>query len=56
LPTAVAAISTLAVPVASVALAWLLLGETVSPSGGLGIAFIVAGLAAVTGVGRSPGK
>jgi len=56
LPTAVAAISTLAVPVASVALAWLLLGETVSPSGGLGIAFIVAGLAAVTGVGRSPRK
>lgn len=56
LPTTVAAISTLAVPVASVSLAWLLLDETVSPAGGLGIAFIVAGLAAVTGVGRSPGK
>lgn len=56
LPTTVAAISTLAVPVASVGLAWLLLDETVSPVEGLGIAFIIAGLAAVTGVGRSPRK
>jgi drug/metabolite transporter (DMT)-like permease len=56
LPTAVASVSSLAVPVVSVMMAWAILSERPTPSEWIGIAFIVAGLAAVSGIGakRSP--
>ncbi|QWT21635.1 EamA family transporter [Bacillus sp. NP157] len=50
LPTAVASVSSLAVPVLSVLMAWAVLQETPAPSEWLGMAFIVAGLVAVSGV------
>lgn len=50
LPTAVASISSLAVPVLSVLMAWWVLRETPAPTEWLGMAFIVAGLVAVSGV------
>jgi drug/metabolite transporter (DMT)-like permease len=45
----------LAVPVLSVLMAWVVLHEVPTPSEWLGVAFIVAGLVAVSGVrlGRS---
>jgi drug/metabolite transporter (DMT)-like permease len=57
LPTTVASVSSLAVPVISVMMAWAILSERPTPSEWVGIAFIVAGLAAVSGIGmrRSPG-
>jgi drug/metabolite transporter (DMT)-like permease len=50
LPTAVASVSSLAVPVLSVLMAWAVLNEQPTPSEWLGMAFIVAGLFAVSGV------
>jgi len=50
LPTAVASVSSLAVPVLSVLMAWAVLGEAPVPSEWVGMAFIVAGLLAVSGV------
>jgi drug/metabolite transporter (DMT)-like permease len=50
LPTAVASVSSLAVPVLSVLMAWAVLHEEPTPSEWLGMAFIVAGLFAVSGV------
>jgi drug/metabolite transporter (DMT)-like permease len=57
LPTTVASVSSLAVPVVSVMMAWAILSERPTPSEWIGIGFIVAGLAAVSGIGarRSPG-
>ncbi|MET0936243.1 MAG: EamA family transporter [Luteibacter sp.] len=56
LPTAIASLSSLAVPVTSVLMAWAILSEKPTPSEWLGIAFIIAGLAAVSGIAsrRSP--
>jgi drug/metabolite transporter (DMT)-like permease len=56
LPTTVASISSLAVPVTSVFMAWAILSEQPTPGEWLGIAFIVAGLLAVSGISlkRSP--
>jgi drug/metabolite transporter (DMT)-like permease len=54
LPTAVAAVSSLAVPVLSVLMAWVVLHEKPTPSEWLGVAFIVAGLVAVSGVTLLP--
>jgi len=50
LPATVASISSLAVPVTSVLMAWVILAEAPSVSEWIGIAFVVAGLIAVTGV------
>lgn len=50
LPTAVASVSSLAVPVLSVLMAWVVLNEKPTPSEWLGMGFIVAGLVAVSGV------
>jgi drug/metabolite transporter (DMT)-like permease len=50
LPTAVASVSSLAVPVLSVLMAWALLHETPTANEWVGMAFIMAGLAAVTGI------
>ena len=50
LPTAVASVSSLAVPVLSVLMAWAVLHETPTPNEWLGMGFIVAGLLAVSGV------
>lgn len=50
LPTAVASVSSLAVPVLSVLMAWAVLHEQPTPNEWLGMAFIVAGLVAVSGV------
>ncbi|MBB3228009.1 drug/metabolite transporter (DMT)-like permease [Luteibacter sp. Sphag1AF] len=50
LSTAVASVSSLAVPVTSVLMAWAILGERPTLMEGVGIAFILAGLVAVTGV------
>jgi drug/metabolite transporter (DMT)-like permease len=56
LPTTVASLSSLGVPIVSVLLAWVILHEKPSLMEWVGIAFIVAGLAAVSGVGtRSRG-
>ena len=56
LPTTVASLSSLGVPIVSVLLAWSILHEQPSLMEWVGIAFIVAGLAAVSGVGtRSRG-
>ncbi|MET0617418.1 MAG: EamA family transporter [Luteibacter sp.] len=49
LPTAVASVSSLAVPVLSVLMAWAILHEQPTASEWLGMAFIVAGLVAVSG-------
>lgn len=49
LPTAVASVSSLAVPVLSVLMAWAILHERPTASEWLGMAFIVAGLVAVSG-------
>ncbi|MEI7036875.1 DMT family transporter [Fulvimonas yonginensis] len=57
LPTTVASLSSLGVPVVSVLLAWLILGERPDAMEWLGIALVLAGLAAVVGNGsrrRSP--
>jgi drug/metabolite transporter (DMT)-like permease len=54
LPTAVASVSSLAVPVLSVLMAWVVLHEKPTPSEWLGVAFIVAGLLAVSGVNLLP--
>jgi drug/metabolite transporter (DMT)-like permease len=51
LPTTVASLSSLGVPIVSVLLAWSILHERPSPMEWVGIGFIVAGLAAVSGVG-----
>ncbi|UPG92206.1 EamA family transporter [Luteibacter aegosomaticola] len=50
LPTAVASVSSLAVPVISVLMAWVVLHEAPTGSEWLGMVFIVAGLVAVSGV------
>ncbi|NYE29021.1 drug/metabolite transporter (DMT)-like permease [Rhodanobacter sp. K2T2] len=56
LPTTVASLSSLGVPIVSVLLAWGILHERPSLIEWVGIAFVVAGLAAVSGVGtRSRG-
>jgi drug/metabolite transporter (DMT)-like permease len=52
LPTTVASISSLGVPIVSVLLAWLILHEQPSMMELLGIVFVLAGLVAVSGVGR----
>jgi drug/metabolite transporter (DMT)-like permease len=52
LPTTVASISSLGVPIVSVLLAWLILHEQPSLMELLGIVFVLAGLVAVSGVGR----
>ena len=51
LPTAVASVSSLAVPVVSVLMAWAILHETPTPNEWFGMAFIIAGLLAVSGIG-----
>ena len=51
LPTTVASLSSLGVPIVSVLLAWVILHERPSLMEWVGIAFVVAGLAAVSGVG-----
>lgn len=51
LSTTAASLSSLGVPIVSVLLAWSILHERPSPMEWIGIAFIVAGLAAVSGVG-----
>ena len=50
-PTAVASLSSLGVPIVSVLLAWSLLHEQPSPMEWVGIAFVLAGLVAVSGLG-----
>ena len=51
LPTTVASISSLGVPIVSVLLAWLILREQPSVMELVGIVFVLAGLVAVSGVG-----
>jgi len=48
LPASVAGISSLAIPIVGVGLAWVLLGERPSPAEGLGILLLCAALAVVT--------
>jgi drug/metabolite transporter (DMT)-like permease len=50
LPTAVSSLSSLAIPVVSVLLAWAVLGERPTVMEGVGMVLIMAGLLAVTGV------
>ncbi len=50
LPTAVASLSSLGVPIVSVLLAWAVLHERPSAMEALGIAFVLAGLLAVSGL------
>lgn len=52
LPTAVASISSLGVPIVSVLLAWLILREQPSAMALVGMVFVLAGLVAVSGIGR----
>jgi drug/metabolite transporter (DMT)-like permease len=52
LPTAVSSLSSLAIPVVSVLLAWAVLGERPTAMEALGMALILAGLVAVTGIAR----
>ena len=52
LPTTVASISSLGVPAVSVLLAWLILSEQPSPMALVGMVFVLAGLVAVSGIGR----
>jgi len=47
-------VSSLAVPVLSVLMAWVVLQEKPAPSEWLGMGFIVAGLLAVSGVRLRP--
>lgn len=54
LPTAIASMSSLAVPVVSVFMAWGILHEKPTPNEWFGMAFIVAGLFAVSGIGGRP--
>lgn len=56
LPTAVASLSSLGVPVVSVLLAWLILGERPSAVEAGGIVLVLLGLAAITGALKWPGK
>lgn len=56
LPTTVASLSSLGVPVVSVLLAWLILGERPGAAEGFGIVLVLLGLAAVTGTLKWPGK
>ena len=53
LPATVAGLSSLGVPVVAVLMAWLILRERPDAMDGLGIALIVCGLVAVSGVGKS---
>lgn len=50
LPTAVASLASLGVPIVSVLLAWVILHEQPSLMEGLGIVFILLGLASVSGI------
>lgn len=50
LPTAVASLSSLGVPVLAVLLAWAITHEQPSPMEGVGIVFVLLGLAAVSGL------
>ncbi|MHA6206296.1 DMT family transporter [Dyella soli] len=50
LPTAVASLASLGVPIVSVLLAWAILHERPSAMEGLGIAFVLLGLVAVSGL------
>ncbi|MDI1253026.1 DMT family transporter [Thermomonas sp.] len=50
LPTTVASVSSLGVPIVSVLLAWLILHEQPSAMGLAGIAFVLLGLTAVSGI------
>jgi len=50
LPATIASLSSLAVPVTSVLMAWAILAEAPGLSEWIGVAFVVAGLIAVTGV------
>lgn len=52
LPTTVASVSSLGVPIVSVLLAWLILHEQPSLMTLVGIVFVLAGLIAVSGIGR----
>lgn len=52
LPTALASISSLGVPIVSVLLAWLILHEQPSMMALIGMLFVLAGLVAVSGIGR----
>jgi len=51
LPTTVASVSSLGVPVLSVLLAWLVLHERPAPLEAVGIVFVLLGLLAISGVG-----
>jgi drug/metabolite transporter (DMT)-like permease len=51
LSTAIASVSSLAVPVVGVLMAWAILHERPTPMEGVGIVFILAGLVAVSGIG-----
>lgn len=52
LPTTLASISSLGVPIVSVLLAWLILHEQPSRMALIGMVFVLAGLVAVSGIGR----
>lgn len=56
LPTTIASLSSLGVPVISVLLAWPILGERPGVTDAVGIVFVLLGLAAVTGTLKWPGK
>lgn len=56
LPTAVASVASLGVPVVSVLLAWVILHEQPTAMELVGIVFILAGLVAVSGVSVKPGR
>jgi drug/metabolite transporter (DMT)-like permease len=56
LPTAISSLSSLAVPVVSVALAWAILHEKPTPSEGAGIVLILLGLVAVSRSNRETSK
>lgn len=56
LPTTVASISSLGVPIVSVLLAWLILHERPSVMELVGIVFVLLGLVAVSGIGTRRGK
>jgi drug/metabolite transporter (DMT)-like permease len=51
LPTTIASLSSLGVPITGVLLAWLVLHEQPSPMEVLGMVFVLLGLAAVSGIG-----
>ncbi|QNK03545.1 DMT family transporter [Dyella telluris] len=56
LPTAVASVASLGVPVVSVLLAWVILHEQPTAMELVGIVFILAGLVAVSGIGSRAGR